>query len=237
MWSGRTPVLLVVRRVKGTPRYSPSRPGGPLSCSTLTATLRIILPSFGGRPSSASPTSRSNRSGATSTMQPLSGVRYGPWWLRLPALVLAPESAAAGDDDRLRPVAGVELGENVGHMVAHRLRSEHEFARDRLVVEAAGHQFQDVSLTAAQLRERRGHGRGAQLGELGHGACDALVEDDVSGHHRVDDVFDVSRVGAFDDIPAGAVAYRRDRRMVVLGHGEHDDLHTGMVRREPPVHL
>src|SRR6476620_9512412 len=122
-------------------------------------------------------------------------------------------------------------------MVANRLRGEDEFAGNCLVVEASGHQLQDVELAGAQLRERRRDGGGTQLSKLGHALRDSVVEDYVSGYHRLENPFDVSRVGTFDDVSTGTISYRRDGRVVVLGHGEYDDFHGGVSRRQPSVHF
>ena len=51
-------------------------------------------------------------------------------------------------------VGGLDLGEHVGHVVAHRLRAEHEAAGDRVVVEALGDELEDVELALGELRER-----------------------------------------------------------------------------------
>ena len=43
-----------------------------------------------------------------------------------------------GEDDGAGSIGRVDLGEDVGHVVAHRLRAEHEPAGDRRVVETFG---------------------------------------------------------------------------------------------------
>src|SRR4029077_14943639 len=96
---------------------------------------------------------------------------------------------------------------------------------------------QDVELAGAQLRERRRDGGGAQLSKLGHALRDSVVEDDIAGYHRLENPFDVGRVGTFDDVSTGTISYRRDGRVVVLGHGEYDDFHVGVFRRQPSVHF
>src|SRR5580698_1836593 len=53
------------------PSYSPSRPGGPGRCSTVTATFRMRFPSSSGSESSAVATICSNASCATSITSPL----------------------------------------------------------------------------------------------------------------------------------------------------------------------
>src|SRR5579863_8714683 len=70
--SGSTPAYCEVPLVSGTPWYSPSSPGGPGPCSTVTATLRIIWPSSGGSPSTAMTTMSSKRLGSTWITSPLS---------------------------------------------------------------------------------------------------------------------------------------------------------------------
>src|SRR6478672_13839190 len=116
-------------------------------------------------------------------------------------------------------------------MVANRPRGEDEFAGNCLVVEASGHQLQDVELAGAQLRERRRDGGGAQLSKLGHALRDSVVEDYVSGYHRLENPFDVGRVGTFDDVSAGTISYAVVCREKKIGHGEYDDFHGGVFRR------
>ena len=151
--------------------------------------------------------------------------------------LVSTETVTASEHDRLRPVGRADLGEDVGDVVAHRLRVDDEPAGDGVVVEPAGNQVEHVELAGAEVRERR-HRRGAaELGELGDGVGQVAVEHDVAGHDAVQGVLDLRRIGALDDVAPRAVADRRHRRLVVLGHGEDDHLDVGMVVRQLPVHV
>ena len=65
------------------------------------------------------------------------------------------EAGAAGQDDGLRAIGGVHLGEHVRHVVAHRLRVQHQPAGDGTVVEALGDEGEHLQLTIGELGKGR----------------------------------------------------------------------------------
>ena len=75
----------------------------------------------------------------------------------------------------------------------------------------------------------------AHLGQLGHRLGQRVVEHDVAGGDRPQGVLDALRSGALDQVAAGPVAQRRERRVVVLRHRQHDHLDRRMVGGEPAV--
>jgi hypothetical protein len=64
------------------------------------------------------------------------------------------EPGVAGRDDRLRPRRRADLGEDEGHVVAHRLLAEEQGARRGAVVEPGGDPIEDVELAIGELGER-----------------------------------------------------------------------------------
>jgi hypothetical protein len=79
-------------------------------------------------------------------------------------------------------VGHVELGEDVGHVVADRLGAEDQAAGDGLVVQAPGDEVEDVVLPLGQLGERpAGRAAAAGEGQLGDGLRHVVVEHDVAG--------------------------------------------------------
>ena len=134
-------------------------------------------------------------------------------------------------------VVGLDLGEDVGDVVADRLRAEHELAGDRLVVEPLGDEHEDVELAVGELRERPRRARPAGVGELADRLGERLVEHDVAGGDRAQGVLDALGPGPLDEVAAGAVAQRGERGVVVLRHRQHDDPHGGVVLGQPAVDL
>src|SRR5689334_13143657 len=61
------------------------------------------------------------------------------------------EAGVARAHDGLGPGADVELGEDVGDMVAEGLGAHAELTGDLAVVEAAGHQVEDLNLARGEI--------------------------------------------------------------------------------------
>ena len=100
-----------------------------------------------------------------------------------------------------------DLGEDVGDVVAHRLRAEHEAAGDRVVVEAFGDQAEHVELAVRQLGKRAVGGRAAGVGAARRRRQQARGR---GRRHRsrrhAQGVLRAFRSGALDEVAAGAIA-------------------------------
>ena len=120
----------------GSPRRGPSRPPPAPRPRRTTATLSIRAASSSGMPSSASPTSSSNRSGGTSSTasDPLRATvdvqscRGGPGAL-LDGLDDAQAAAVTTPARPLAILAGAGLGQDPGAHPAHRLAGRHRRRR------------------------------------------------------------------------------------------------------------
>ncbi len=66
---------------------------------------------------------------------------------------LGSEPGAAGPDDRLGPVGHLELGEDVGDVVAHRLGAHQQASSDEVVRQASGDEVEYLSLSGSQSGE------------------------------------------------------------------------------------
>ena len=150
----------------------------------------------------------------------------------------AAEAEAAGEHDGVRAVGGLDLGEHVGDVVAHRLRAEHEPAGDGRVVEALGDELRGCRTRAAVSC---GNGRA----DADRRACASSVTARASAWSSTTSPAATARracstrcgPGALDEVAAGAVAQRRQRRVVVLRHRQHDHLDVRVVLGQPAVDL
>src|SRR5919201_5043141 len=92
-----------------------------------------------------------------------------PWEIRASRLgrdgALAAEPGLAGPYDRLGAIRDLELGEDVGDVVAHGLRAENEVARDLLVAPPLRDQLEQLALALGQLGEGLGRARGGEVVE------------------------------------------------------------------------
>ena len=97
---------------------------------------------------------------------------------------------------------------------------------------AAGDQLEDLALALGQLGERRGSGRRRRPGEEVHQPPGhARAEDRIAGRHRSDGPDQLGPLGALEQVPAGAGADRREHRLVVVVHRQHEDRDVGRARR------
>jgi hypothetical protein len=71
-------------------------------------------------------------------------------------MVLAAETGFAGADDGLRAVGDLELGEDIGDIVAYRLRAERQFPCDGGIRMSARDQVEDLTLSVREGRENPG---------------------------------------------------------------------------------
>ena len=89
---------------------------------------------------------------------------------------------------------------------------------------AAGDQLEDLALALGELRERLGVGAGRRPGEEVHQPPGhARAEDRVARRHRADRPDQLRALGALEQVAAGAGAHRREHRLVVVVHRQHED--------------
>src|SRR5262249_61107388 len=74
---------------------------------------------------------------------------------------MSPEACLASADDGLGAVGHLQLADDIGHVVAHGLRAEHQSVGDLAVARALGDEIEYLALAVAELWEglRRGGGR------------------------------------------------------------------------------
>ena len=80
---------------------------------------------------------------------------YGPAGPRSRARRRGIASQLEGQHGRLRPTLQVELGQQVGHVVPHRLLGQDQALGDLAVGQAVGDEVQDLALTRGQRAQRR----------------------------------------------------------------------------------
>ena len=107
-----------------------------------------------------------------------------------------------------------------------------------VVVDPLGDQREDVELAVGELRERSGRARPRRAWASSVTACASAWSSTTSPAATARRACSTrSRPGALDEVAAGAVAQRGQRRVVVLRHRQHHDPHLGMVLGEPAVDL
>ena len=83
---------------------------------------------------------------------------------------------------------------------------------------------EDLALPVGQLREHFGPGLRPLAAEVGRDPLgDAGAEDDLAGADRLDRAHDLGAPRPLEQIAPGTRPQRREDRVVVLQHGEHDD--------------
>src|SRR5207248_60079 len=67
------------------------------------------------------------------------------------------QARISGAHNGLCPISDLELAEDIGDMVLHRLGTQHQLPGNRSIALALGDQVEDLALTLSEVRE--GHGR------------------------------------------------------------------------------
>ena len=154
-----------------------------------------------------------------------------------PSSLLVAEAGAAGEDDGLGAVGDVELGEDDGHVVAHRLRAEVELAGDRPVVVAVGDQPEHLDLTLGESGERPVGEAPSRLGRRDHCRDQVAIDHDVPGGGHPHRMLEPLRPGPLHEVAGRPVAQRRAHGVAVVGHRQHDHPDLAVFGVQPPVDL
>ena len=112
---------------------------------------------------------------------------------------------------------------------------ERQRLRDLAVRTSGGQQRQHLALARGELGEDHLVLRGQRAGQVAeHPLRDRRTEDRLAIGHRRDRTYDVRTVGALDQVAARTRPHRREHRLVVLEHRQHQ--HAGRrVRRRRSV--
>src|SRR4051794_31716060 len=217
------------RRIHGIASFAE-----PASSTTTSAPPRssVIASSDSGTASATERPARSSamRIASARSSQPTKMATFGRGSFIQPAL---PPRVL----DCLDAARDVELAEDVLHVVLDRVIRERELQRDLAITQSPGHEPEDVELargepqrlerlrSAAQLRQLReaGEHRVGHGGRRRHLAADRERERVAELHHR----------GGARDVALRAGFDEAEDRLVRLLHPEDEQLHAGMLAREP----
>lgn len=127
-------------------------------------------------------------------------------------------------------VYGILLPGFLTHVgVTHGLLAQPEPGRDLAVRQVGGDQAQDLPLTRGELGEA-GPGRPAEVGEVTHQPPgEGGAEDRLALGHGPDRPDELGPPRALEHVSPRARAHRREDRVVVVRHAEHEDPHVRMV--------
>lgn len=143
-WSEASLISVVLELQEAQPVWRDTPPLGP--SPRRISEVRVAAPA----PDRPRPT-RTTRARASGSCR-----RCRPRLCDLASSGVEAETRVPCPDDRGGTVGHTEFGQHVRHVVAHRLRAQHEPPRNARVVVAAGNEVEDLTLTVGQLGKHRG---------------------------------------------------------------------------------
>lgn len=153
---------------------------------------------------------------------------------RYPRLFCA-EPCFACAHNRLRAVYHLEFAKDVGDVVADGLAAESKPLGNLGVVIALRDETEDFALTLSQFGEEFDRFNRLEPGKVPHHALgDGCAKDHAASAHRLNRAQDLGFERALEQIAARAGAHRREHRVVVFEHGEHEDANVRAGREDAP---
>jgi len=131
-------------------------------------------------------------------------------------------------------LATLELGEDVRHMVAHRLGRQGKSRRDLGIGLLLGEQAQDPPLPLGQVWERIGVAvRARRREELPQASGDRRPEYRLAAADPPDRKQDLGALGALEQVAPSAGLHGLEDGVVVLEHGQHQHPDMRADRQDP----
>src|SRR3989442_1349040 len=124
--------------------------------------------------------------------------------------------------DRFGAIGNLELAENVRNVIAHRLRTQTQAIGDGGVIYALSNQTKHFTLALTQLWKRMWRcARTRHSEELHHATRDSGTEDGLTVSNRPDCAQNLLFVRVLQHIASGTGAHRREYRIIVVEHRDH----------------
>src|SRR3954454_17885852 len=205
------------------------------SSSSLSAAISASWALMSGTSDSRALTLRPSPMRRTRSRTPMAAECKGEWLglLRSPLaadrLLEVEQLLADGVDDGLHAGVEVQLLEDVAHVVLDRVLRDVELVGDLTVREALSHELEHLELAVGQLRRRdllllvgAAGERVELLDELrGHRRADQRL----ALHHGADRVGDLLDGDLLQQVAGGAGLDRLVEIVLLVGDGQHEDLH------------
>src|SRR3954451_17584760 len=214
------------------------------SASSLSAAISASWALMSGTSDSRALTLRPSPMRRTRSRTPMAAECKGEWLglLRAPLaadrLLEVEQLLADGVDDGLHAGVEVQLLEDVAHVVLDRVLRDVELVGDLTVREPLGHELEHLELAVGQLRRRdllllvgAAGERVELLDELrGHRRADQRL----ALHHGADRVGDLLDGDLLQQVAGGAGLDRLVEIVLLVGDGQHEDLHRRHRLGQPP---